>query len=69
MKKYKVTQEQIRKLFEFAKAMGNQLDDEKDKTKFQRLQLEYNGLFVAMNILGLSDDCDDYIDNQQTPKK
>jgi hypothetical protein len=69
MKKYNVTQEQILDLFDQGKHLDTQLSKKNTKATHRWLQDTYNGLSMAINILGLSEQFDDYLDNQQTPKK
>jgi hypothetical protein len=67
MKKYNVTQEQILDLFDQGKHLDTQLSKKNTIATRRSLQDTYNGLSMAINILGLSEQFDDYLENQQTP--
>lgn len=65
MTKYNLTDRQIEQLFKRAKYFDDLLGGENSKADQLRFQHTYNGLAMAISILDLDDQYDDYLENAQ----
>lgn len=65
MTKYKVTDLQIDQLFRRAKALGDLLAGNNSKAEQSRYQNTYNGLAMAISLLDLDDQYDDFLESAQ----
>jgi hypothetical protein len=65
MTKYEVTDRQIEQLFRRAKSFDDLMSNPCSKSDKLRFQNTYNGLAMAIDLLELSDQYDDYLENAQ----